>query len=655
MTRRPSDRPRDGRPVLADEPVSPEELFARLTGGAALVREAPSDGSAGKSVINSLWAHIADLRSRVDQVSSENRLLWRRVVAAAGRAPPVTLSPEAERHVGEARERGERDGFQAALLELEGALAGQPATEIAAAIVMLARTVADADPAAALELLARAQSLDATVAAARLVQRLATRTGDLARRAEAGRFILMNADGPSSIDHDLDRGWRYGGDLARALDNPAALLPPSGTAYPAPVFERALMALHSSLPTSTAGYTYRSHSLLTALHRQDVDVRCCTRLGYPRDTDSFPEPMGGFAGEDVVDGIRYRRIPAPDALRRSKAPMEAYLGAYADALRLIVRRERIHIVHTASNYVNAVAGLLAARDARRPFIHEVRGFWELSGASKNEEDAVARFNAIEASLEAGASRQADRVLTLNGPMKRELVERGVEEDRIVVVPNGIDPGAFSPLPPDRDLFGQLRFRHAPTIGYIGSFINYEGLDHLVAAMAMLKEREIPFNGLLVGDGEMLAPLRRMVEERGLSEMVRLPGRVPHGQVRRYYSLIDIAPFPRKPFRVCELVSPMKPFEAMAMAKAVVVSDVAALADMVDDGRTGMTFAKGNATDLADVLALLLRNDDLRNDLGQSARNWVLSNRTWGKSAAVIAQVYSDVAAEWAARRRVHQR
>ena len=630
--------------------TSPEDLFARLSGGAALIREAPSDRqAAGDAVIDSLWAQIADLRARVDQVSAENRLLWRRVAAAADRTPPASLAPELERHVKDAGESAARNGYQSAVLELEAALAGQPPAQLAAAIVMLARAVADADPAAALDLLARAQALDATVDAARLVQRLSSQTGELDLRAEAGRFVLANVGGRSNVDLDLDRGWRYGGDLGRVLDDPAALLPPSSVPYPAPVFERVLMALHSSLPASTAGYTYRSHSLLTALHRQAADVRTYTRLGYPLEADA------GVAGEDVVDDIRYRRIQAPDALRGNKAPMEAYLRAYADALRLIVRRERIHIVHTASNYVNAVAGLLASSDAQRPFIHEVRGFWELSGASKNEDDAIVPYNAIEASLEAGAARQADRVLTLNIPMKRELVERGVAEDRIVIVPNGIDPGAFSPQSPDRDLFGQLGFRPAPTIGYIGSFINYEGLDHLVAAMAMLNERGIPFNGLLVGDGEMLAPLRRMVEERGLSDIVRLPGRVPHDQVRRYYSLIDIAPFPRKPFRVCELVSPMKPFEAMAMAKAVVVSDVAALADMVDDGRTGMTFAKGNANDLADVLALLLRSDELRHELGASARNWVLSNRTWQGSASVIAQVYRDVAAEWVARRRVHQR
>jgi len=116
----------------------------------------------------------------------------------------------------------------------------------------------------------------------------------------------------------------------------------------------------------------------------------------------------------------------------------------------------------------------------------------------------------------------------------------------------------------------------------------------------------------------------------------MPGRVPHEQVAAYYSLIDIAPFPRKPWPVCEMVSPMKPLEAMAMEKAVVVSDVAALAEMVDRGRYGLMFAKGDVSALADALQRLLTEADLRQRLGAEGRRNVLQNRTWKAAAATFA-------------------
>src|SRR5690606_1677461 len=99
----------------------------------------------------------------------------------------------------------------------------------------------------------------------------------------------------------------------------------------------------------------------------------------------------------------------------------------------------------------------------------------------------------------------------------------------------------------------------------------------------------------------------------------------------HYSLIDIAPFPRKPLPVCEMVSPMKPLEAMAMKKAVLVSSVRALSEMVTHEHTGLIFEKGNVADFSQKLRQLIEQPDLRKRLGENGRIWVEQERTWLKT------------------------
>ena len=433
----------------------------------------------------------------------------------------------------------------------------------------------------------------------------------------------------------------------------AAIEQRSPVSYPPPVRGRVLMSLHSSLPIHRAGYTYRTHALLKQFQDMGRDFRCYTRPGFPGDIRKLKalEPEGGFQMVDWVDGIAYRRLTATSRYARSGAPLLDYLAGYSAALKLAIREERPQIIHTASNFVNPAAGYLAAQDAGLPFVHEFRGFWELTQASRSPDGTPDPIAADAARIETEAAAHANRVLTLNGPMRDELAERGVDTNRIVIVPNAVDPDELSPMPRDSALAAALGLKDVPTIGYIGSFVHYEGLDHLVLAMHRLKSRGVKFNGLLVGDGEVFDELGRMVIELDLADEVRLTGRVEHALVPKYYSLIDIAPFPRKPFRVCELVSPLKPYEAMGMAKTVVVSSVAAQAEMVEDGKTGFVYRKGEADHLADRLELLVNDPELCRRVGEESRKWILGNRTWAHSARIVDEVYTQLSEEWDARNR----
>jgi glycosyltransferase involved in cell wall biosynthesis len=184
----------------------------------------------------------------------------------------------------------------------------------------------------------------------------------------------------------------------------------------------------------------------------------------------------------------------------------------------------------------------------------------------------------------------------------------------------------------------------PVIGYIGTFVDYEGLEDLASACSLLKRGGVEFRLLLVGNEDASGQGRGAITEQinviansgGFSDWLIMPGRVPHEEVESYYSLIDIAPFPRKPLPVCEMVSPIKPLEALAMEKAVVVSSVRALQEMVTHEKTGLVFEKGNVEGLTNALRRLLVDTELRKTLGKNGREWVLRERSWAATTKVVA-------------------
>jgi glycosyltransferase involved in cell wall biosynthesis len=275
----------------------------------------------------------------------------------------------------------------------------------------------------------------------------------------------------------------------------------------------------------------------------------------------------------------------------------------------------------------------------------VRGLWEITRLSRDAEFKNTVAFAVQSMFEATVCAEADRVFTLTGPMRDELVARGVEPSKIALLPNSCDPDRFFPRVRDVSLAKQLNIPSGvPVIGYIGTFVDYEGLEDLASACALLKLRGIEFRLLLVGNenasgqdrGPITEQIAAIANSSGFNDWLIMPGRVPHEEVERYYSLIDIAPFPRKPLPVCEMVSPMKPLEALAMEKAVVVSSVRALQEMVTHEKTGLIFEKGSVEGLANALKRLLVDTELRKTLGKNGREWVIRERTWAASTQVVA-------------------
>ena len=404
--------------------------------------------------------------------------------------------------------------------------------------------------------------------------------------------------------------------------------------------KRVLNFLAFSLPYTSVGYATRSHGLAIGIKNAGWDIRPYTRPGFPYDFK--PELVGQqLPEEDEIEGIVYRRIF--DFNRKEMTEVE-YMYAAIEHYERIIRQEEPTVVHAASNYVTALPALIAARRLGVRFVYEVRGFWEVTRSSRDEKfENTAKYRFMQL-FEALTARHADHVITITSAMKEELMMRGVPEERISIAYNSVDPQRFIPRPRNLELAAQLHIpENVPVIGYLGSFVDYEGLDDLVTACACLKSNGHDFRLLLVGDGAVFEELIRQVEESGLADKTIMTGRVPHEMVEEYYPLVDIAPFPRKPWQVCELVSPLKPYEAMALEKAVVVSGTRALTEIVTHEHNGLVFAKGDVGDLQAKLEMLLRDVALRAGLGQTARQWVEQERSWDVAGRVCVMTYPHTA------------
>jgi hypothetical protein len=398
---------------------------------------------------------------------------------------------------------------------------------------------------------------------------------------------------------------------------------------------RILHILDHSLPLHS-GYAFRTAAIL----------REQRALGWETFQLTAPRQGEGETKVEEADGWLFHRTP----LRRgvwSRLSVPAYVREMAATARRISELAdefRPDLLHAHSPVLNALPALWAARRRGLPVVYEVRALWEDAAVDHGTTtEGSLRYLASRA-LETFALRRADRVTTICEGLRSEIAARGVPEARITVVPNAVDATLFRQgSAPDAALARTLGLAGKTVIGFAGSFYGYEGLDVLLDALALLAPRRPDLRVLLVGGGPQEVALRSQVHALSLGDRVVFAGRVPHGQVQRYYSLIDVLAYPRRRMRLTELVTPLKPLEAMAQGRMLVASDVGGHRELIRDGETGFLFPAGDARALAAAIeGVLARRADWPR-LRQQARRFVESERTWARSAARYAGVYESLA------------
>ncbi|WP_353979043.1 glycosyltransferase [Salinicola endophyticus] len=388
--------------------------------------------------------------------------------------------------------------------------------------------------------------------------------------------------------------------------------------------KHALYCLHQSVPHTTNGYATRSHGIAVGLQRAGWHVRVTTRPGFPWDLGVKGLTKGYHISE--VDGVTYA---ACAGWNLAKTPLDFYLAEAADHYVREAQTSGAEVIIAASNHITALPALLAARRLGLPFVYEVRGLWEVTQASTQPDWAGSERYHLMRELEQQAALEADLVITLTSELAEELVSWGVPAQLIEVVPNAVDAKLFRPAISDTNVARELQLPPSvPVIGYAGSAVAYEGLELLLDALARLKQKGQEFVFVLVGDGKVIESVKSKAKALGIDAHCRFTGRVPFDQVSRYLSCMDIMPIPRLSSAVTEMVSALKPLEAMAMGKAVVLSDVSPHKVMAGNGERAQLFNKDDAEDLCRVIKLLIDEPERRSELGRAARQWVEQERTW---------------------------
>jgi glycosyltransferase involved in cell wall biosynthesis len=388
---------------------------------------------------------------------------------------------------------------------------------------------------------------------------------------------------------------------------------------------RVLHFVSASLPFRVVGYTVRTQSVARSQAAAGLDPHVATRAGFPGN-----EGHHGAPEQEVIDGIPYHHL-LPDF--RSGRPDRGLIAGARAAVGLL-EDLRPAVLQPASNHLMAQSAIALARPLGIPVVYEVRGFWEESwAAERSHDEGDARMTdryRMTREAETAAMLDVDVVVTLSEVMRQEIVGRGCDPDRVVVVPNAVDHERFVPLPRDAALARTLGIEQGDlVVGYVSSLSAYEGIPGLLEAAAELRPRFPNLRVLIVGDGADAEVIRDTAARLGLDDgTLVMPGRVAHDEISRYYSLIDVFVVPRTFSRVASLVSPLKPFEAMALERAVVVSDLPALLETVVPGETALTYPAGDRAKLVEVLTTLLEDPALRARLGRRAREWVLEHRTW---------------------------
>jgi PEP-CTERM/exosortase A-associated glycosyltransferase len=392
---------------------------------------------------------------------------------------------------------------------------------------------------------------------------------------------------------------------------------------------RILHVLDHSLPLHS-GYTFRTRAILKAQAAAGWDVACITGVRQ------YQHGLVPGAPSQQLEGLIFHRTLAqaigPSPLREWRE-----VSLLADAIVALHADWPFDLLHAHSPALNGLAALRASQRLGVPLLYEIRAFWEdASVGNGTGTEGSAKYRLTRA-LENHVVRHADHIAVICEGLKSDLIARGVPASKIVVSPNGVDLELFgSPPPADPTLVEELGLKGKDVIGYVGSFYDYEGLDDLIAAMPLVHNDA---HLLMVGGGPMEQALRAQSEASPAADRIHFVGRVPHEEVERYYGIADILAYPRKRMRLTDLVTPLKPLEAMAQGRLVAASDVGGHKELIRDGDTGTLFAADDPADIARSLDSLLANRADWDSMRARARKFVEAERNWGTNIYRYDPVY----------------
>ena len=393
-----------------------------------------------------------------------------------------------------------------------------------------------------------------------------------------------------------------------------------------------------SLPLHS-GYTFRSRAILKQQHELGIETCHVTSPKHGNDQIEIEE----------IDGLKFYRS-APISGLMSKLPLlnqMAYIAPMVKRILEVIAIEKPDVIHAHSPALNGLAALKAGRKSGLPVVYEIRAFWEDAAVDHGTcKEGDLRYR-LTRKMETHVVKNANAVTTICEGLRADLISRGFEESKFTVIANAVNIEQFNVITPqdkanNTELADSLQLTGCDVFGFLGSFYAYEGLDLAIAAMPAVLAKKPKARLLLVGGGPQEQSLKQQVILLGLEGKVIFTGRVPHSEVGKYYSLVDLLVYPRKIMRLTNLVTPLKPLEAMAQGKPVLASDVGGHKELISDNETGFLFKNGDSVELAERVLELLADESKRNSVLVNGRDYVENVRNWRHSVSNYLPLYQKL-------------
>ncbi len=395
-----------------------------------------------------------------------------------------------------------------------------------------------------------------------------------------------------------------------------------------------LHILDHSIPLHS-GYTFRTRAILEQQRNMGLHTFHVTSA----------KQLNVQQAKETVDGLDFYRSSEINPVV-AKIPLLnqwAVVNSLEKRLDEIIPEIKPDILHAHSPALNGLAALKASKKFNIPLVYECRAFWEDAAVDHGTTtEGSLRYRMIHA-LETHVFNKADAITTICEGLRQDIVQRDIAENKITVIPNAVDISKFSYAKQAKaELQHSLGLVNKTVLGFIGSFYAYEGLPLLLEALPEILKQQPDVRLLLVGGGPQEKLIKQKATELGVNDNVVFTGRVPHDQVQDYYNLVDIFVYPRLPMRLTELVTPLKPLEAMAQGRLVVASDVGGHKELIKDRGNGYLFKANNSDALAQTVLELLQNRSQWETLRQQGRHYVEQERNWPVSVARYEAVYQGV-------------
>jgi PEP-CTERM/exosortase A-associated glycosyltransferase len=400
--------------------------------------------------------------------------------------------------------------------------------------------------------------------------------------------------------------------------------------------KRILHVLDHSIPLHS-GYTFRTLSIL----------REQRKLGWETFHITSPKQINCDVSEEEVDGWHFYRTTSANGTASTLPVWRefALMKQLEKRLYEVAKQVKPDILHAHSPVLNALPTLKVGKLLGIPVVYEVRAFWEDAAVDHGTTKEGSLRYRLTRYLETRALQGADHVTTICEGLRSDIVGRGIPASKVTVIPNAVDIDAFAVGgQPDEALRSRLGLDGCKVIGFIGSFYAYEGLDLLLAALPAILEKVPETRLLLVGGGPQEKALQAQARQLGLADRVIFTGRVPHNEVQHYYDLVDILAYPRHSMRLTELVTPLKPLEAMAQGRVLIASDVGGHKELIEHGKTGMLFQAGSVTSLSETVLALLAREAEWPTMRTAGRAFVENERNWKNSVSRYQAIYSGLTA-----------